>query len=121
VLARGAGEASPAHPAFAAGLAAARDPAGLLHLLFSTRSRQLNGEIAAEEAASYLSGLIIGAEVDAALRLFAPADEIVLICNPALAAMYQAALAARGVGAWALDGEETVQAGLAFLHAQLFG
>jgi len=121
VLARGAAPANPAHPAFAAGLAAARNDAGLLHLLFSTRSRQLSGEIAKKEAASYLSGLIIGAEVDAALRLFAPRGEVVLVCTPALAAMYEAALKTRGLASVTLHGEETVLAGLAFLHAQLFG
>ncbi len=121
VLARGAQEASSGHAAFAAGLAAARDPAGLLHLLFSTRSLQLNGEIAKEEAASYLSGLIIGAEVDAALRLFAPEGEIVLVCTPALAALYETALKDRGMAAMALDGEETVLSGLAFLNTHLYG
>jgi len=121
VLARGANETSPAHPAFAAGLAAARDPAGLLHLLFSARSRQLSGEIAKEEAASYLSGLIIGAEVDAALRLFAPAGDIALVCTPALGTLYEAVLKARGLAAFAMNGDEAVLAGLAALHAQLFG
>lgn len=121
VLARGAGAANPAHPAFAAGLATARDPAGLLHLLFSTRSRQLSGEIAKEEAASYLSGLIIGAEVDAALRLFAPQGDIALVCTPALAALYEAVLKTHGLAAFAIDGDDAVLAGQAALHAQLFG
>jgi len=120
VLARGADAASPGHPAFAAGVQAARDPAGLLHLLFSTRSRQLSGEIAKEEAASYLSGLIIGAEVDAALRLFAPQGAIALVCTPALASLYDAVLKTHGLAAFALDGDGAVLAGLAFLHAQLF-
>ena len=121
VLARGAGAVSADHPAFAAGLAAARGEAGLLHLLFSTRSRQLSGEIPKEESASYLSGLIIGAEIDAALCLFAPQGPIVLVCTPALAALYAAALGTYGLGAITLDGDDAVLAGLAFLHSQLFG
>ncbi len=121
VLARGAGAASPAHPAFASGVAAAKDEAGLLHLLFSTRSRQLNGEIPREQAASYLSGLIVGAEVEAATRLFAPQGQVVLICTPALAMAYEAVLRSHGLGALVLDGDGAVLAGLSFLHAQLFG
>lgn len=121
VLARGAGEASPDHAAFGRGVAASRDPAGLLHLLFSTRSRQLNGELPPAEAASYLSGLIVGAEVAAACRLFAPAGRVVLVCTPALAALYEAVLKTHDLAALALDGDEAVLAGLSFLHDQLFG
>lgn len=121
VLARGAGGADPKHPAFAAGAAAARDAAGLLHLLFSTRSRQLSGEIAKEDAASYLSGLIVGAEIMAALRLFVPQGPVVLVCTPALAAAYEAVLQSHGLGAVRLDGDDAVLAGLCFLYSQLFG
>jgi 2-dehydro-3-deoxygalactonokinase len=120
VLARGADAASPAHAAFGQGAAAAKDQAGLLHLLFSTRSRQLGGDIPKAQAASYLSGLIVGAEVEAAIRLFAPEGEVVLVCTPALATAYQAVLKTHGLGATVLDGDDAVLAGLTFLHAQLF-
>jgi 2-dehydro-3-deoxygalactonokinase len=121
VLARGAGAASPDHAAFSVGVAASRNEADLLHLLFSTRSRQLSGEIPKEEAASYLSGLIVGAEVAAALRLFAPEAPGVLVCAPALAALYQAVLASHKLDAKVLDGDDAVLAGLSLLHAKLFG
>jgi 2-dehydro-3-deoxygalactonokinase len=121
VLARGAGAVSPDHAAFAAGVTAARDEAGLLHLLFSTRSRQLSGEIAPQEAASYLSGLIVGAEIAAALRLFAPQGPVVLVCTPALATLYGAVLARHDLGATALDGDDAVLAGLTLIHDKLFG
>ena len=121
VLARGAGEPSPTHPAFAAGVAAARESAGLLHLLFSARSRQLSGEIAPEEAASYLSGLIVATEVAAALRLFASGGPVVLVCTPALAALYEAVLREHGRQTVTVDGDAAVLAGLCFLHSQLFG
>ena len=121
VLARGAGPADPGSDAFSAGAAAAKDEAGLLHLLFSTRSRQLSGEIARQDAVSYLSGLIVGAEIEAALRLFAPKGQVVLICTPTLAALYEAVLARHGLGAVRLDGDDAVLAGLCVLHSQLFG
>ena len=121
VLARGASTADQVHPSFAKGIAAAGNEAELLYLLFSTRSRQLNGEIAQEEAASYLSGLIVGREVVSALRLFAADGPVVLVCTPALARLYQTVLAAHDRAVLALDGDEAVLAGLTFLHTKLFG
>lgn len=123
VLARGAGAVNGDHPAFAEGLATARaqTQAGLLHLLFSTRSRQLAGEIPKEEAASYLSGLIIGEDVAAALRLFAPDGAVTLICTPELASLYGQALAAHGIASSTVTGDEAALSGLAFIHHNLFG
>lgn len=51
-------------PAFRRGVEKAfSDPAGLLHALFSVRSLGLFDEIAPENLASYLSGLLVGHEV----------------------------------------------------------
>ena len=123
VLARGAGPVRGDHPAFAEGLAIARtqEKAGLLHLLFSTRSRQLAGEIAREEAASYLSGLIIGEDVAGAVRLFAPQGSVTLVCAPELAALYTRALSDYGLAATAIAGDDAALSGLAFLNATLPG
>ena len=44
--------------------------ADLLHLLFEVRSRQLRGELKPQDAAAYLSGLVIGQDVSGAMRLF---------------------------------------------------
>ena len=123
VLARGAGAVDVDHPAFAEGLGLARKQtqAGLLHLLFSTRSRQLAGEIPKAAAASYLSGLVIGEDVAAALRLFGGHARVTLVCAPELAALYAKALAAHGVGSDTITGEDTALAGLAFVHQALLG
>jgi 2-dehydro-3-deoxygalactonokinase len=123
VLARGADAVDGGHPAFAEGLNVARTQteAGLLHLLFSTRSRQLAGEIPTAQAASYLSGLIIGEDVAAASRLFAPHGPVTLICTPELAALYGQALAAHGIASSAVTGDAAALAGLAFIHHTLFG
>jgi len=56
-----------AGPAFAAGVARSAEGGGLLHHLFGTRTLGLFGRLAPEDAASYLSGLLIGHEVAAAL------------------------------------------------------
>src|SRR5471032_127007 len=57
VLARDSSEVDTQSPAFAQGLEFARRNAGadLLHLLFSTRSRAVTGEMPKADAASYLS------------------------------------------------------------------
>ncbi len=120
VLARGSGEARADDRAFAIGVqdARAHHHIGLLHLLFGTRSRQLSGEIAREQAASYLSGLVIGADVTGAQALFGFSGPVTLICTPALAALYGAALADYG---WSvLDGEAAARAGLFSAYRSLF-
>jgi 2-dehydro-3-deoxygalactonokinase len=123
VLARGAGAVNGAHAAFAEGLQVAKTntQAGLLHLLFSTRSRQLAGEIPKEEAASYLSGLVIGEDVAAALRLFGASGRVTLICAPELAALYARALDAHGLASDAVSGDDAALAGLVFVHHALTG
>jgi 2-dehydro-3-deoxygalactonokinase len=123
VLARGAGPMHGDHAAFTEGLSIARTQtqAGLLHLLFSTRSRQLAGEIAKEEAASYLSGLIIGEDVAGAVRLFQPQGSVTLVCAPELGALYERALCAYGLSAATIAGDDAALAGLAFLHSKLSG
>ena len=54
--------------AFRRGVRRSRDRGGLLHHLFGTRALGLMGELAAEETGDYLSGLLIGHEVGAAVE-----------------------------------------------------
>jgi 2-dehydro-3-deoxygalactonokinase len=121
VLARGAAPVRLDDPAFAMGLAEARQSrhAGLLHSLFGTRSRQLAGEFSKEQALSYLSGLIIGEDVAGAAKLFDFDVPVTLICTPELAALYAVPLAEYDVTA--LDGEQAVCAGLFRTYRRLFG
>ncbi len=53
--------------AFHDGVARSADPGGLLHHLFGVRTLALMGQLKEEVSASYLSGLLIGHEVRAAL------------------------------------------------------
>ncbi|HVS77523.1 MAG TPA: 2-dehydro-3-deoxygalactonokinase [Steroidobacteraceae bacterium] len=99
---------------FARGLeaAAALGPASLLHALFAVRSRQLVEDRSREWALSYLSGLMIGADVRGAIPLFAGSAEAVLIGDGALVQRYAQALRREDIAASCLDGEQCALAGL---------
>lgn len=125
VLGRGTGTDTPgAGPAFTLGLRrAASAPAALPQLLFETRSRQLRAGLAPEEAAGFLSGLVIGADVAGALSALgegaAMTTPVTLIAAPALASLYEEALGHHGRTARRLDGDGQSLAGLTtlFTHA----
>jgi 2-dehydro-3-deoxygalactonokinase len=71
-----------------------------------------------ESTASYLSGLLIGAEVAAVPRQFGLAADhpIVLLGDPALCGFYSRAFARRGVPCEIFDGKAAAVAGLFALH-----
>jgi len=94
--------------AFQDGAERARTPGGLLHHLFSVRTAGLFDRLAAPALAAYLSGLVIGDEIENALAT-APRDlPVLLVGAPALCARYARVLAQRGIAATSLD--ETVGA-----------
>jgi 2-dehydro-3-deoxygalactonokinase len=110
------------NPAFALGLEFARRNAGadLLHLLFSARSRVVTGEMAKADAASYLSGLVLGKDIATALALLDLTGPVQLICTPALAALYARALGAYDLDSAVIDGDRAALAGLVHAHAEIF-
>jgi 2-dehydro-3-deoxygalactonokinase len=120
VLARDSAEVDGQSPAFALGLDFARNKADLLHLLFSARSRVVSGEMAKADAASYLSGLVLGKDVASALALFERDGPVQLICTPLLAALYGKALAAYDVKTATIDGDRASLAGLVHAHTEIF-
>ena len=79
--------------AFDRGLARARGGGHLLHHLFGVRTLGLMDRLAEAESASYLSGLLIGHEVSAALPVQV---RVVLIGAPSLCALYARAIEACG-------------------------
>lgn len=110
------------HPAvFAEGvsLALTHGAEQLLTLLFSVRARQLSGELQAEHSGAYLSGLMIGADVDSGLRLARSAgwalDNVLIVAEPKLCALYTSTLAAHGVNAQTVDGAQAALSGYAQL------
>jgi 2-dehydro-3-deoxygalactonokinase len=80
--------------AFARGLETSRGHGGLPNQLFSVRTLGLFGELSGAAAPSYLSGLLVGHELNG----LAPASGTVhLIGSAALTRRYERALAARGL------------------------
>lgn len=89
--------------AFRAGLARAGEPGGLLHHVFSVRAQSLLEMMPARALRSFLSGILVGHEVRAALALTARPRDVVLVGADALRAPYAAALGAHGVGVHLAD------------------
>jgi 2-dehydro-3-deoxygalactonokinase len=107
------GVSDDAHDGFERGLeAAAAHGTSLLHALFSVRSRQLIEDRPQAWAVSYLSGLMIGADVRGAIPLFATRSQVVLIGDALLNERYAQALNRERVATSCLDGEQCALAGL---------
>ena len=107
---------------FERGLAeAAKHPGMLPQQIFQARSLRLDGQLSAEGAASWISGLLIGADVQGALQLFSEHDDkadVLIIGTPQLVASYTRALAEFGRKAAALDGSDAALAGLAYVYRE---
>jgi 2-dehydro-3-deoxygalactonokinase len=103
-----AGAARDDEAAFALGVATSREPGGLPNHLFSVRTRGLFGELSPAQLPSYLSGLLIGHELQG---LLGSASRVHLIGGAALLRRYQRALAMHGVEAIA-HGEALAAHGL---------
>ena len=105
--------------AFVEGVTAARTSRlGLESLLFTVRSRQVLGLLSAQDAAAYLAGLCIGADIRSAQQVESPA--LCLIGSPALTALYAAAAGEFGLNAHVIDGQIAVLAGLHLAWRGLF-
>ena len=103
------------HAAFQDGLARSADSAGLLHHLFGVRTLALMGQLREEVSASYLSGLLIGHEVRAAMPR---AARVHLVGTPTLCTLYAQAIEACG-GAAHVEDEDAAALGLAAIGRRL--
>ena len=104
------GDPALAEAAFAEGLGVGAK--GLCGGLFQTRARILLGQLSAGAAEAFLSGLLIGAEIEEGLARYGRPDRAPLLVGaPKLVERYARAFSARGV-AVELAGEETAAAGL---------
>ena len=104
------GEAHDA-AAFAAGIERGRADGGLLHQLFTVRTDGLFDRQKPAALSSYLSGLLIGHELRAAIRAF-PAPRVVLVGAPALTERYRIGLQSEGSAGTAIAGDLAAAKGL---------
>ncbi|MDB5448450.1 MAG: 2-dehydro-3-deoxygalactonokinase [Phenylobacterium sp.] len=104
--------------AFAEGLAAAGDGGALAARLFTARARVVGKGKPAESTPSYLSGLLIGAEVASVPKLLGveAGAPVALLGDAALCARYRQAFEARGLNSETFDGEAAAIAGLFALY-----
>jgi 2-dehydro-3-deoxygalactonokinase len=104
--------------AFDEGVAAAGDGSALASRLFTTRTRVVGGGRPARSSASYLSGLLIGAEVASLPGLLnLPVARVALLGEPELCRWYARAMAHTGIVATLYDGEDAAVGGLAAIRA----
>jgi len=104
-------------PGFMAGVAQARQAGGLLHQVFGLRTRWLMGELAQSEGAGFLSGLLIGHDVSAALE-GGVSPPIILAGTDELMRLYAAALGAFGIPHEVASGDPAAE-GLVLVGRQL--
>ena len=104
-------------------LALSHADAGLASLLFTVRTRQVLGEMSEADAASYLSGVMIGADVAGGAAQFGEATRsapITLVGGSSLAASYARACELAGIATSAIAGDAAVLRGLTLAFRQLF-
>ena len=104
-------------------LAKALKSGQLLNALFATRSRQIVGELTAAEAASYLSGILVGSDILGSMALVADKPdqppELVIIGDQMLSYAYQLAFAALGLEAQICDPTEVALSGYQAVYQSL--
>jgi 2-dehydro-3-deoxygalactonokinase len=84
--------------AFKKGVLASQQTGGILHHLFSARSRFVCGELVADEVRDYLSGVVIGHDVNDILSaLIMPTSPVLIIGSQALSTRYGLALSSLSV------------------------
>ncbi|HEX5163093.1 MAG TPA: 2-dehydro-3-deoxygalactonokinase [Steroidobacteraceae bacterium] len=106
---------------FERGLAeAVRHPGALIHQVFQARSLRLDKQLSNEGAASWISGLLIGADVGGALKVSGAYERepVLIIGAPHLADSYALALARHGRKATKVDGSTASLAGLAYVFRE---
>ncbi len=110
---------SAAPEAFMLGLDQSAAAGGLLHQVFSARTRCLVGDLAGDDIGSYLSGIVIGSEIRAVAEQGYLEDEVHLVGGNDAAQNYSDALHAMGAKVKVWSGESVTVAGLSLFGRQL--
>jgi len=91
----------------------------LSYLLFEVRSRQLAGELSRMEALAFLSGLVIGQDIQGATGLLRGAatagQRVAVVGAPHLTELYRQVLASHGVSTLLIEASEATVSGLSAL------
>lgn len=111
------GEATPGE-AFSEGVRCSLAGGPLTADLFSARARVLLGDMAADDAPSYVSGLLIGADIGLG-RTLATAAETIIMGRPDLTRLYAAAAREAGLNAREVDGSSAFIAGAVAIARKL--
>ncbi|MBN95314.1 MAG: hypothetical protein CL928_14805 [Deltaproteobacteria bacterium] len=98
--------------AFQRGLEDLERPGGLLHHIFTVRSRALLGDLESAAAWSYASGLLIGSEVAAMTRALDLDEPVRIVGSATLCERYRCALEARGIQSECISGQDAASRGL---------
>lgn len=93
-------------PSFMSGVAAAQENSDLLNLLFSVRAGALLGKLEVNCLASYLSGALIGSELNAATRRQDSDAPLVVIATQQLTERYCLVFEDIGLSVQVVDGEQ---------------
>jgi 2-dehydro-3-deoxygalactonokinase len=112
ILGRTMAEGPPDWSAFEAGVARASQDGGLLHHLFGARTRVLMNEIAPASEADYLSGMLIGHEINSA----GGSGPVLVLGTEALVERYERAFRLRGRDTRIFNGELATVKGLRLIH-----
>ncbi len=105
--------------AFQKGLVASQAAGGILHHLFSVRSDYVCGDLPTEQVRDYLSGIIIGHDVNDMLATQPqPIKNVLIIGNEHLSERYQIALSFQRIVAQCLNASEASIRGLTRLARQ---
>ena len=109
-------EAGWSDEAFVRGVARARAGGDIVEETFRTRARWLLGDLAPEAAPSFLSGLLIGHEIDAMTRRYPPAGPTMVVGDDRLCGLYAVAMRLLGVAGETVPGEAALIEGLKRIH-----
>ena len=118
MLAELLGDAVVIGDAFRDGVKCGLSHATLTAELFSVRARVLLGDLARSDAASFTSGLLVGADIGHGLTL-SGGSEIILLGRPELTSLYAEAAAIAGQAAREVDGAAAFLAGAVALARML--
>lgn len=95
----------------------------LVHALFATRSKQVLGEMAAADGLSYVSGLIAGADILGAVKLFASDQQalpVTVIGEAVLSQQYLLVLDHLGIEADSCDPAEIAVTGFGAIYQTIY-